>query len=136
MEELNRQDDTIMNDNDIGEEGDTDDEVYGMPSVLDKKTFQKLKRNDPTITNLCITFDIRNYDECFFNSIDWKEDGDSLLANNKQLKKLSFNNVSPSTMYSENNNRRDYILGKQGDGLPNRQQLQDFLLVYTSKPID
>jgi len=125
MEELNRQeDDTIMNDNDIEDVGDTDDEVYGLPSVLDKKTFQKLKRNDPTITNLCITFDIRNYDECFFNSIDWKVDGNCLLANNTQLKKLSFNNATPYSI--DDNNRRDYILGEQRDNLPTRQQLQDF----------
>jgi len=116
MEELNRQeDDTIMNDNDIEDVGDTDDEVYGLPSVLDKKTFQKLKRNDPTITNLCITFDIRNYDECFFNSIDWKVDGNCLLANNTQLKKLSFNNATPYSI--DDNNRRDYILGEQRDNL-------------------
>ena len=60
MEETNSQEDgsNYMNDEDtIGIEEDND-EVELNNSVL-----QRLKQNDPTITNLCI----RSY----FNSVDW-----------------------------------------------------------------
>ena len=54
---------------------------------------QRLKQNDPTITDLSIALTNDNFGS--FKYMNWKEDGDC-IANNKQLMKLN--------IYSYNNN--------------------------------
>ena len=54
--------------------------------------FDKLKKNDPTITAFTVQFG----PDCLANSIDWEEEGDVLINNNnthiKQLRIHVFGN--------------------------------------------
>ena len=127
MEGTNNQDDTIGMNNDVGnvdeisniDEEDSDyyddDQCY----KLNKNIFQQLKNNAPTIT--VVRIDLQD-DGCFFNSIDWKEDGDC-ISNNTHLKMLRINYWGRclGRPYGEH-----YILGEQGNELPTREQLREF----------
>ena len=46
--------------------------------------FDKLKKNDPTITAFTVQFG----PDCLANSIDWEEEGDVLINNNTHIKQL------------------------------------------------
>jgi len=96
---------------------------------LYEETFQKIKQNDPSITNLSVWLD----GKCFFNSIDWKEDG-CFIANNTHLKRLQliFHGRCLGRPRGEH-----YILGEEGHNLPTRQQLRDFFsCIYRNSSID
>ena len=88
-----------------------------------RSTLQKLKQNDPTVTELGINLN-NNYTKYFFNIIDWKEDGDC-ISDNRHLKKLHisfYNNVSPDFISRDDKHR---------------QQLQDFFsCVYRNSSIN
>ena len=108
-----QQDDSIHHmdndDNDITDE-DSDIEEYDMDGklpVFDENTFERLKKNDPSVTHLRMFLS----NDWFFKSIDWKEDGDC-ISDNIHLKKLHicYNKDSPN-----------YVLVNK-----DRQQLQDF----------
>ena len=72
-------------------------------------------------------------DECYFNSIDWKVDGDC-ISDNKCLKKLI---ISFSGRCLGRPSDQHYILGEQGHNLPTRQQLQDFFsCIYQNRSIN
>jgi len=94
---------------------------------LDKDIFERLKKNDPAVAILSIDLNCNN-DKSFFNSIDWKVDGDC-IASNTHVKRLNIHIVASS---GEN-----YILGGQGNELPTRQQLQDFFsCIYRNQSIE
>ena len=123
MEETNHQDDTMEMDNDVEnvdensdveeEENDYDDDQwYGLNNYI----LQRLKQNDPSITNLCINLQDEEY--FFSGSINWKDDGDC-IANNTHLKRLMIN-------YRGRSHKQKYILGEEGPNSPSRQKLQDF----------
>ena len=141
MEDTNHQgnDDNADNSGDIAVESsetaeeDSDDgyEDNDWPHYdnLYEETFQKIKQNDPSITNLSVWLD----GKCFFNSIDWKEDG-CCIANNTHLKRLQliFHGRCLGRPRGEH-----YILGEEGHNLPTRQQLQDFFsCIYRNSSID
>ena len=94
-----------MNDSDIEQD---ELEVH----ELDKDIFERLKKNDPAVAILSVDLNC-NTDKSFFNSIDWKADG-NCIANNTHIKRL---NIHIDTT------RDNYILGEQGDDLPLKQQL-------------
>jgi len=129
MEDTNNQDDPMDDDNvddSINiEEDDSDMEEEELnPQVrLDNNIIlQRLKQNDSGVTNLSVSLSDK-----YFNSIDWKEDGDC-IANNAKLKKLRISFNSSIT----------YWLGKwdNGQDLPTREQLQDFFSsVYQNSSI-
>lgn len=104
--------------------------------ALDKSTYQRLKKNDPTVTHLLIQLD-ENY---LFNNINWKEDGDCISANS-HLQMLKFN-ASMDRSYNQHDNTtiysvdKCYILGQEGHNLPARQQLQDFFSCIGSSSFD
>ena len=112
---------------DVDESSDSEDDIdhkYGgahMP-MLDDKVYQKLKQNDPGITTLHVSLNV----DCFFNIIDWKENGDC-IANNTHLKVIRI------TYYGS---PLHYILGQEGHNLPTRQQFQDFFsCIYRNSSI-
>jgi len=118
MEDTNSQDDTIaidIDNNTIEESYEAEDNDHDDPYVFDNDTFQRLKQNNSSITSVYIYLNCGEDIEPFFNTVDWKKDGDC-ISNNTQLKKL---HICPA--YNEK-----YILGKEGHNLPTRQQLQDF----------
>jgi len=140
---INHQDDNEENGGDIADDssevlGDSDDEykdyVHPKYKHLDNATYQKVKRDDPSIINLSISLNC-NYQngECLFNNIDWKKDGDC-ISNNTQLRKIKLSySGTPSGRHWEER----YILGEQGHNLPTREQLQDFFsCVYKNRYID
>ena len=105
-------------DSDDEDEYDTLDENY-------KNTLQKLKNNNPAVSTLSIDLNKWYDEEPFFNSIDWKENG-NCISDNTQLKKL--------LIYSNDSLSYPYTLGDQGQNLPTRQQLQDFFsCIYRNK---
>lgn len=124
--EMNNDNDTNEQNYDIMDEEDNDEEderVY-----LNNETFERLKQNDPTITNLYVQYGGGS----FFNSIDWKKDG-GCIANNTQLKSLVI-------YYVGNMHKQKYTLGEEGQydiyQLPTRQQLKHFFsCVYTNHSI-
>ena len=139
MDETNNQDnptenngDNVNDNSNIADEDSDDEEEVGNVDkyeycLLDKKVLQRLQQNDPTITSLQIRLDCNDDGECFFNSIDWKVDSDC-IANNTQLKGLFINYQVIGAKH--------YILGKQGNKLPTRQQLQDFFsCIYRNSSI-
>jgi len=84
--------------------------VGGRYNRLDRRIFQKLKQNDESITGLRVAFVNDDDGECFFNSVNWKEDGD-YIAKNTQLKRLILERLE---------------LEEVGHNECTRQQLQDF----------
>jgi len=129
MEDTNNQNDPMDNDNNDGIMDESSvTEVEGRededkpPLRLDNNILQGLNQNDLGVTNLSVSLS----DE-YFNTIDWKEEGDC-IANNTQLKKLRISFNSSIT----------YWLGKwdNGQDLPTREQLQDFFsCVYQNSSI-
>jgi len=122
--EINNDGDNVDESCDIEEEdSDYDDDQW---YDLNNDTLKRLKQNDaPTITNLCI--DLQD-GGCFFNSIDWKEDG-GCISNNTHLERLHIN-------YRGRSYEQKYILGEEGENLPTRQQLQDFFsCIYQNRSI-
>jgi len=112
--------------------------------VLDKDTFERLKQNDPSVTHLHTHLDCRSGIENpnrstddIFNSIDWGKDG-YCISNNTQLEKIEIY-ILRNTIISSNgitNQVQRYVLGQEGDNLPNRQQLQDFFsCIYQNRSI-
>ena len=91
-----------------------DDDLGTEVELLLEEDFERLKKHDPTITNLIITLNC--YDDWGFNKIDWKKDG-NCISDNIHLKKLTI-------FYLRD--KSQYILGQEGHNLPTRQQLQDF----------
>jgi len=124
MEDTNNQDDNIDINNDDGtidESSDIEEEDSKLhPQVrLDNNILQRLKQNDSSITITSLDIQLN----CpFFNSIDWKEDGD-FISNNTQLKTIL---ITHNGRCLDRDWGEPYILGEQGDGLPTRQQLLDF----------
>ena len=130
MEDANRQDYIEMNNNDDtnrieDENNDSDDdeeEEYKPYYIkLDKDTYERLKKNDPNITDLEVPLSEYNDGKAFFYSIDWKVDGDCISSNN-QLKtlRISFRGRCLGRPWGQH-----YILGEEGDSLPTKHQLQD-----------
>ena len=89
---------------------------------FDESAFQRLKHNDPTATYLQVLLNCNGSGECFFNSVDWKNDG-NCIVNNKYLKRIEI--CYPRRCLGRPSNQ-PYVLGEQGQNLPTRQQLQDF----------
>jgi len=128
MDETNNQIDPIEknedngNDNSDIEDEDSDHEDDWKKHeycLLDEAVLQRLKQNDPSITGLKISLVPEEDDdsECFFNSVDWEVDGDS-ISDNTQLKGLFIT--------YQVNGLKPYVLGEQGNNLPTKQQLRDF----------
>jgi len=85
MEDIHHQDNDNMEINeDVDESGylefDSDDEYGVHAPTLDDEVYQKLEQNDSSVTDLHIPLK-GTYGEPFFNSIDWKEDGDCVSNN-------------------------------------------------------
>jgi len=143
MEDTNNQD-TIGNNEDNADESYIEEEVDNdIEYLLTKKILQRLKENDPNITCLSVSFNYTDHidGECVFDSINWKEDGDSIIANNKHIKTL---NICYDGVPFNRPRGQHYILGEEGHktspsegrGVPTRQQLQDFFLcIYRSDSI-
>ena len=134
MENLNYQDnDTNMEINeDVDESSDLEfdsDDEYGGAHIptLDNKVYQKLKQNDPSVSDLHIPLNC-TYGEPFFNSIDWKEDGDC-VSDNAHLKMIRIT-CHGCPAYAG----QQYVLGEESLNsglLPTKQQLQEvFLCIY------
>ena len=106
-------------DNSDSEEDSVDEEML---QFLDESTFQRLKQHDPAITNVCILLNCDVSGKCYFNSIDWEENG-YVISDNIHLKRLSieYKGVPFQRTYDQK-----YILGEEGHNLPTRQQLQAF----------
>jgi len=117
MAETHQKDDDIHMDNDnndIGEDDSDDEEDEGLDLYLDETTLQILKQNK-SITHLSVKLNRYDSDEePFFNSVDWKEEGDC-ISNNTQLKTIEISH-----------HFQPYVLGEQGQNFPTREQLQDF----------
>lgn len=135
MEDTNHQDSEIdidhndsgNNDNDSNDE-DTNTLGYTKHTILDKDTFHRLKQNDTSITDIEVALHTSN-GECFFNSVDWKEDGDC-IANNANLKSLRI------IHHDERPDAQLYVLGEEGHNLPTREQLQGFFsCIYQNRSI-
>lgn len=73
----------------VEDSDDEDEDYYNYPTEhnLDKNIFQRLKQNDPSVTNLSLSLNCDDDGKYYFNSIDWKEDGDC-IANNTHIKKI------------------------------------------------
>ena len=129
MEDANYQDDNIGIDNNNGimdESSDTeveDREDEDKPPIrLDNIILQRLKQDDSGVTNLRVPLN-----DSYFNSIDWKVDG-NCIANNTQLKKLRISYCSSTKL--------NYWLGEEGDNLPTREQLRGlFSCIYQNSSI-
>jgi len=109
--------DTEMNHDSIEENSDSEEDTIGEEVDFDEITLQKLKENDPAISNLCIQLNCDHNGKCFFSDIDWEKDGDCITGNT-HLKCIH--------ILATRRSRLTYILGEQGNKLPTRQQLQDF----------
>ena len=128
---------------DINEDGSSEIEENIYAEVeLDGNMLQKLKKNDPAITHVNIHFNCNSqgrssnsiYGGYFFNSIDWKVDGDC-IANNTHLKKLVLSYRSTESL-GRARGRQPYTLGEEGHNLPTRQQLQAFFsCIYQNSSI-
>ncbi len=126
MEDINHQDNEVVtdessdideNDSDIEIEYDDDEEEV----ELNESTLQKLKENDPSITFLSIELNCDDSGNCYFNSVDWKVDGDS-ISNNTHLESL---------VLEFSDNSQQYTLGEEGVNLPTKEKLQDvFSCIY------
>jgi len=100
---------------------------------FDESAFQRLKHNDPTATYLQVLLNCNDSGECFFNSIDWENDG-NCIANNKYLKRIEIIHVGRCLGRPSN---QPYVLGEQGQNLPTKQQLQNFFsCVYRNRSIN
>jgi len=93
---------------------------------FNKNTFERLKKNDPAINSLYVQLG-RSYNDkgeySFFNSINWKEDGDCIV-NNTHIKALRL--------------AYHHHWGEDGEvsTLPTRQQLEDFFsCIYHNRSI-
>jgi len=116
---------TIDESSDIEEDREDEDKP---PIRLDNIILQRLKQNDPSITGIEVALHYDSDKNCFFNSIDWKEDGDC-IANNTQLKKLHISYIGTI-------GKVDYILGEEGHNLPTREQLRGlFSCIYQNRSI-
>jgi len=131
MEDTNNLDDNININDDGGtihESSDIEEEDSKLhPQVqLDNNILQRLKQNDSSINSVCIYLKCEeDIIEPFFNSVDWKKDGDC-ISDNTKLKKLQ--------IYYDL--ERNYMLGEGGQYLPTRQQLQDFFsCIYKNRSI-
>ena len=132
MEGSNNQGDDYISDNDNAddnsdvEDNDSDDEEANWYYLLDKTNFQQLKKNDISMTNICVDFYSEGHEgQSFFNDIAWEIGGDS-ISDNTYLKKLTIKFSG-----------RSYILGEEGHNLPTREQLQAFFsCVYRNCSID
>ena len=136
MEDINHQEDNTEIDNDnndvnddenINETGETEEDgeyevVWERSFELNKDTLQRLKENDPSVTHLNIPLHCNDDGDCFFNSINWKEDG-NCIVNNTYLKKVI---ITYDGQCLGRDWEQPYILGEQGHNLPTRQKLQDF----------
>jgi len=114
---------------------DSDDEGYEYTpggdctffTTLSTNSLQRLKQNDPSLTNIVLALSHFIDGKYFFNSIDWKVNGDC-IASNTQLEKLA--------IIFGRHNHPYYILGDEGHNLPTRQQLQDFFsCVYRNSSV-
>jgi len=124
MEDANNQDGTIDIDDDIS---DIEEDVSFEGGELDETLFQRLKSNDSNINYLHIVLNPDNDGKCFFNSINWKEDGD-YIGNNTKLRKL--------VLIHQGQRDQRYILGEEGHNLPTKQQLQDFFsCIYRNRSV-
>ena len=128
MEDVNHQDNNIeMNNNDTNNEDNfeiiDENEGYDEDVVFEfnKDIFQRLKQNDPSVTNVHILLNCDACGKCHFN-IDWEENGD-VISDNIHLKRLNieYKGVPFHRSYEQN-----YMLGEEGHNLPTRQQLQNF----------
>ena len=136
MDDTNSRDDTV----DVGSDADNIDDIEDEDSdneedenkysliTLDKKVLQRLKQNDPSIKSIRICL---QDGECFFNTINWKNEYGDCIAKNTQLKKI-YIYYHGRDFYEEK-----YILGELGNNLPSREQLHAFFLcVYRNSSIE
>jgi len=142
MEDTNHQDDEAENGGDIAEEvvedSDDEDEDYSnrLQHTLDGNVLQRLKQNDPAVSDLYIQLNCDDNGEYYFNSINWKDDG-NVISNNKQLKRIHITYDDDKMMSIERHGQQAYILGEEGHNLPTRQQLQDFFsCLYRNSSIE
>jgi len=117
--------------NDISDTDSNDEDAYTLGgdnytvyTMLDKDTFHRLKQNDTSIIDIEVALHFI-YGSFFFNSVDWKEDGD-YIASNAHLKSLRITH----------HDGRPNGLGMQGRNLTFRQQLQEFFsCIYRNNSI-
>ena len=127
MEDANNETNNNNNDNRIEEDnndsGDDEEEEYKPDYIkLDKDTYERLKKNDSTLTDLEVPFSEFKGGKSFFHSIDWKRDGDCISGNNQlKMLQITFRGACLGRPYDQH-----YILGEEGNNLPTKQQLQDF----------
>ena len=133
---MNHQEDSTEIDNDVNEDEDINynegtsqclrEVVRKRSFELENETLQRLKENDPDVTHLNIRLCHYKQDgECFFDSINWKEDGDC-IANNTQLKKITMTYKGRTW---------GLTLGEQYNR-PTGQQLEDFFsCIYRNRSI-
>jgi len=126
MEGSNNQGDDYISDNDNVDDNDSDDEEADWYYLLDKTNFLQLKKNDISMTNICVDFYSEGHEgQSYFNNIAWEIGGDS-ISDNKYLKKMTIKFSG-----------RSYILGEEGHNLPTREQLQAFFsCVYRNCSIE
>jgi len=133
---MNHQEDSTEIDNDVNEDEDINynegtsqclrEVVRERSFELENETLQRLKENDPDVTHLNIRLCHYKQDgECFFDSINWKEDGDC-IANNTQLKKV---------IMTYKGRTWGMTLGEQYNR-PTGRQLEDFFsCIYRNRSI-
>ena len=132
MADNNGQDETIHNNENNVDDNSEYNSVYEEEDdhriYLNNKTYERLKQNDPTITNLYVQYG----GATLFNNIDWKEDG-YCIAKNTHLKRLIIDHHGKCLGRPWN---EPYVLGEQGQNLPTRQQLLDFFsCIYRNSSI-
>ena len=137
----NHQDDNEENGGDVAEDvvedSDDEDEDYSnrLQHTLDGDVLQRLKKNDLAVSDLYIQLNCDDNGEYYFNSIDWKEDG-NCISNNTQLKRIHIT-IDDDMSNVERHGQQAYILGEEGHNLPTRQQLQDFFsCLYRNRSIE
>ena len=73
-----------------GDDDDPHDDNIPEKYRLDESTLQRLKQNDPSITDIKVYLHGR---DGFFSGVDWKENGDC-ISNNTHLKRLQISRTS------------------------------------------
>ena len=136
MEDANHQDDNGIAEEDesIDTGDDINDEDEGADLDLDETTIQILRQNKG-INYLSVQLNC-DYDsgKCpFFNSVDWKKDGDC-VSKHTHLKTIVISHIGKCL---DRDWGEHYILGEQGPNLPTKEQLQDFFAcIYQNRSIN
>ena len=98
-----------------------------MHELDDRSILQKLKQNDESITGLSVDSVEDYHGECFFNSVNWKEDG-CCIARNTQLKRLDIHRLELKEGKGHNHGHHHECT---------RQQIQGFFsCIHRNRSID